>query len=421
MPSFEINNSVKSGHSFTRIGYMVIAATFIAQALAMGLSIYTYPVFMLIIENEYSLSRAQTSMGVPLVLVMGAVAGPFVGYLIDKWSVKKLMFIGGVMMSLGFVILSQVTALTTSVLTWVVLIGLGQVMLGPLPAMTVVASWFVSRRGTMIALSVMGVAAGGVCAPLLSNFLIDVFGWRAALLVLGIICLLISAPVILIGIIKKPELLGLYPDGADVPQPSAAEGGDSVKGLLRRFDFWRVALSFAAIGSSGIVFISHLVSWATSIGIEHNSAVALFSLAALASMAGKVFFGYLNDRFGSKNAIIAAAMFEVLGWVIMLSLDHTLAFKAGALMFAFGVGSMMPCQSAFIGRIWGMERFGRVTAYVSIVILICSLVGPSLVGVGFDATGGYQTPMAMWLVIIAIPLILIGSMNYGKSTYRLQR
>ena len=111
-------------------------------------------------------------------------------------------------------------------------------------------------------------------------------------------------------------------------------------------------------------------------------------------------------------------MFELLGWLIMLSLDHTLAFKAGALMFAFGVGSMLPCQSAFIGRIWGMQRFGRVTSYVNIVVLIGSLMGPSLVGVGFDVTGGYHAPMTMWLVIVAIPVILIDTMGRDKSRYR---
>lgn len=292
-----MNTTAKPRYSFSRFGYRVVAATFIAQALAIGLSIYTYPVFMTIIESEYSLSRTQTSMGIPLVLVMGAVGGPFVGHLIDKRSVKTVMFVGALMMGLGFVALSQVSALTIAVFIWVVLIGLGQVMLGPLPAMTVVANWFVVRRGTMIAVSAMGVAAGGVCAPLLSNFLIEVFGWRSALLVLGIVCLLISAPVILIGIIKKPELLGLYPDGAGPPRQSAAESNDSVKGLLRSSDFWRVAVGFAAIGSSGIVFISHLVSWATSIGLSHTGGVALLSLAALATVAGKLFFGYLNDRW----------------------------------------------------------------------------------------------------------------------------
>ena len=138
-----MTNRPRPSHSFNYYGYRVVAAMFAAQALAIGLSVYLYPVFMSAIEREYDLSRSLSSMGIGLLLVTGTIFGPWVGHRIDKGSPKKIMFAGGLLIGGSLIFISQSSNLIATAMAWVLGVGIGQSMLGVIPAMTILARWFV--------------------------------------------------------------------------------------------------------------------------------------------------------------------------------------------------------------------------------------------------------------------------------------
>lgn len=407
-----------SGNSFNYYAYRVVVATFLTQALAIGLSIYLFPVFMGVIESEYDLNRSQSSLGISLVMLAGAVIGPWIGHRIDKGSPRKIMFIGGLMIGCGLIFIAESSNLLAVVIVWTLGVGIGQAMLGPIPSMAILANWFVQKRGTMIAIAAMGTSFGGALVPLISNTLIAAGNWRLALLILGFACIAITAAITLFGIIKNPVMVGHCADGkADHnSSPVTDTGHTSVKGILLESRFWVIALSFAIISSSMIILMTHMVPWAVEKGFKMQDAARLLALAALSLIPGKMFFGYLNDSHGPKRTTMFAVLMMLIGLFLVRESSTFWMFSSGVTLFFFSVSATPPCEAGYVGRVWGTKHFGMIIGFIHLVSTCFILIAPLSVGVLFDTSGSYTTPMLVVQVILLLPLLLLGLQSSEKNS-----
>ena len=398
-------------------GYSVVAAAFTLQGLAIGLSLAAYPVLMASVESEFGATRTQASLGIPLLLLASALASPWVGKRVDTGSAKRVMAEGSILMLLGFVLLAQTASLWAAALCWMGLVGVGQAMLGPLPAMTVVARWFVLRRGQMIAIAAMGTTVGGALVPPLAEWLVGGFGWRTAVIAFGATAFLLGVPVAWFGIVDSPEERGLHPDGADhapalEPEPDA---GGGVAGFFRDSNFWLVALGFGLTSGAGIAFLTHAVPYALENGLAREEAVAVLTVNALCAAIGKLLFGNLTDRLGARHAVWIAIALEVAGWLGILSASGSLQYIASAALFSLGLGSMIPCQAGFVARLYGRARFGQASGLVGMVSMLGVFLIAPAVGIGYDAFGSYARPMSAILGAVALPALLLGIVRFADE------
>jgi MFS family permease len=396
-----------------RFGYSIVAATFFAQALALGLSIGIYPVFMQSIETEFGIGRALTSLGIPLVLVVGALISPALGRWVDVGSPRKIMLIGAIFQAAGLALLSQVSSLWMAMIAWIGLVGIGQAMLGTLPNATIIANWFVVKRGTMIAISATGITFGAAIAPPLSEFLIATVGWRGALLSLGSICLIIASPIIFFGIVKSPEELGMHPDGASNPPNDTEDitGNSVTPSFISDHHFWLISLAFTCMIAATIGLTTHLVAWAQELGISREHAVLMLSANAIAAACGKLVFGNLCDRIGPRNTVFLAVCFELLGWITLLNSSSALFFGAGGTLFFLGAGAMVPCQASYIGSVWKRSNFGQAMGFMGLIIIVGIFLAPTLIGIGFESFGSYRIPMLALTGAIMAPVVFLGGLG----------
>ena len=391
-------------------GYSIVAATFLAQALAIGLSIGIYPVFMQSVEEAFGLGRAVTSLGIPLVLVVGALISPMLGRWVDTGSIKTLLWFGAALQTIGLVLVSQAESLLAAMIAWIGFVGIGQSLLGTLPNSTIIANWFVVKRGTMIAISATGITFGAAIAPPLSEFLIATLGWRGALLTLGGLCFVIATPVVLLGIVKTPEEKGLYPDGAPRPpdQTEAINNDSGTPKFIGDYRFWLISLAFTCMVAATIGLTTHLVAWAQELNISREHAVLMLSVNAIAAACGKLLFGNLCDRIGPRNTVFLAVSCELIGWLSLLNSSSSIVFGTGAALFSLGAGAMVPCQVSYIGSVWKRSNFGQAMGFMGLIIIIGIFLAPTLIGVGVEHLGSYSTPMLLLTAIIAAPIFLLG-------------
>ena len=394
-------------------GRSIVLAAFMTQGVAIGVSLATYPVFMASIETEFGLGRAQASMGIPVLLATGAVLSPWIGRRVDRGSPRRVMLAGALLMALGLGGIASTDQLAFAAALWVGLVGAGHAMLGPLPAMTVLNNWFVARRSTMIAIAAMGTTAGGAVAPPLAEWLIQRVGWRGALASLGVLTLLIAAPVILAWVVKRPEDIGQHPDGAPQapPAPATPPQDLSIAAFLREPRYWLVGGAFAGMNGVAIAFLTHIVPIAGEHGIPREQAVLALTLNALCTSAGKIAFGVLTDRIGPRNAGRVASALQVLGWVGILSAREPALFIASAGVFAFGLGCMIPCQAAFVARIFGSEHFGRASGMLGLLTIVGAMTIPISVGATYESTGSYAQPLLALASGAALPLLLFSAVR----------
>lgn len=316
-------------------------------------------------------------------------------------------------MMLGLIALSQAPSLGWAAIAWVVLVGPGQAALGALPAMTVVANWFVARRATMIAVAALGIPFGGFIVPPIAEWLIRLAGWRGALFWMGLAAFALALPIVLLGIRKSPEEIGAYPDGASEPPADEPLGEDAGTAniVLRDRRFWPVAASFASLVGLGIAFSTHIMPLASEKGIEREIAVGLMSATSLGSALGKLLFGALTDRLGPRPALFIGVGVQMVAWAGLILAEGPIVFGLSAFTFAFGIACTIPVQAGLVGLLFGRSQFGRATGLIGMFSLVGLFGLAPLIGWGFDATGSYDTPMKIALGAIALPVLLLGFVN----------
>ena len=275
------------------------------RVLGAGLHSFGFTIFFLPLLRDLNLSRTSTSLAFSLARAEGAIEGPLVGHLLDRYGPKPVMMAAAILMGVGYILFSQVNSYTTFLIVYLGLISLahaGGFMHAP---MVLINTWFIRKRARAITLNSAAFGLGGVIiAPLLS-LIVNTWGWRWGAAIAGITFLAVGLP-FASSIRRSPESMGLLPDGE--PLPTRATTGDSqtappletdvtLAEALRSYAFWASVMS-AGIRNGAYHAISvHFVPLMVWKGLGQAQAAAMLSLFAFMGMATSLGIGWFADRY----------------------------------------------------------------------------------------------------------------------------
>jgi MFS family permease len=264
------------------------------------------------------------------------------------------------------------------------------------PAIAAVQRWYLRGRGAASGLAVAGIGLGTLCMPLIAAPLISWLGWRGAWSVFAVAMIVGGGGAALL-LDRGPERYGWLPDGG-VAEPFAAHEkavvtGWSVKDALRSrpFVLLYIGLVFASVGA--FVPFVHLGPYAEDRGISHTSAVAVFSMLGIGSIAGRLAVGSLADRIGRGRSLALvffglAAM--LLWWLVADSVWRLTAF---ALIFGSCQGGFVALYPSLTVDYFGGRNASSIIGILYTAGAIGTLVGPKLAGDGFDLFHSYSLPI----------------------------
>jgi MFS family permease len=173
-------------------GWWVVSACFTMYMLIGGVIIYGLTAFFnpMLLENGWT--RAQTSLAHSLRSIEGGLTQPFIGFFIDRLGARKCIFAGIIIVGVSFLLLSRVHSLITFYAVFLLLaLGSG---LGLANAQYVATSdWFKKRRSFALGIVSSGFGFSGIMTPVII-YLIHQFGWRYALVLIGLGSLAIGIP-----------------------------------------------------------------------------------------------------------------------------------------------------------------------------------------------------------------------------------
>lgn len=373
-------------------GWRQVALCFLLLA-ASGMVTSTYSLVAVPLYREFAPPRMVLMLSMTVMAAASAVLMPFLGGVLDRFSVRKLMVLGGFCVSGSYFAISLVTSFNQVLIIFGLLMSLGGVLIGPLATTVLLSRWFKQRRGRAIGIAIAGISAGGFIFPMIIQGLLDAYPWREALRLLSLILLLLTVPVALLTI-DTPEQRGLQPDGAAVPSEATGVAdvatSISARAILTDPAFWMIAASVAVVTAGMKGMVTNLAPLALDAGVEATNAAFLISIFAGSSFVAKMTFAAFSDKLGPR-----AIMFVSLGGFAVgmacLTQAH-LGFGAIALGAAitglFG-GMMVPIESYLAPRVFGQGAVGRALGLLSGTILIALLLSPPLFGFIFDQTGSY--------------------------------
>ena len=277
------------------VGILVhIAGTF---AFSSTLSIFLKP-----ITEELGVSRGAFSLIRTFEIGVAALIVPSLGSWIDRHGGRGVLVLGVLMEGTGLLLSSLVQSFWQFVVVRCSLVIAGEALLGSLVINVTIAQWFVRKRGRAMGIANLGTGVAKLAIPLLAAYLFVLIGWRGTWAVFGIIApVLVIAPALFF-VRRRPEDLGLLPDG-ERPHPKANEGRASDVNsstekrqaslpevswsrseVLRHPTFWLLVMTFgiASVGIAGLNL--HIFSFVTDIGYSPLVAASFMSTIALTQL-----------------------------------------------------------------------------------------------------------------------------------------
>ncbi|MBI2539625.1 MAG: MFS transporter, partial [Deltaproteobacteria bacterium] len=127
-------------------GWKMVAAASALRVLGAGLHSYGFTVFFLPVSQDLGLSRTATSFAFSLARAEGAIEGPIVGHLLDRYGPRPVMLAAVLLMGSGYLLLSTVNTYVTFLIVYLGVISLahsGGFMHAP---MVLTNTWFIRMR-----------------------------------------------------------------------------------------------------------------------------------------------------------------------------------------------------------------------------------------------------------------------------------
>ena len=114
---------------------------------------------------------------------MGLLA-PVIGFLVDRFGSRKLIFCGTIAAGFGLILLSMTRSLAMFYGAFLVLcFGAGGCL--SIVLISAVANWFSKNLGKAMGVAACGMGSGGLMIPLIVR-LIEIYQWRTTLFIFGV-------------------------------------------------------------------------------------------------------------------------------------------------------------------------------------------------------------------------------------------
>ncbi len=395
-------------------GYFVVGASVLIMSIMWGVY-YAFGVFFKPVLNEFGWTRAMTSGAFSLASIVNAFLAIAMGGLTDRFGPRTVMTLCGLLLGVGFFLMSQISAVWHLYLFYGILVGAG--MSGAfIPLLSTVARWFVKRRGVMTGIVAAGSGVGILIGPPWAIRLISIYGWRVSYAILGSIVLLVV--VLSAQFIKgDPTQVGQVAYGANqVEQERLNPGADglSLKETVYNSQFWVFFATGFCYGFPVFSIMVHIVPHAIESGISAISAANILATVGGLSILGKVLLGRAGDMIGSRKTLILGfiLMSTALIWLVPAKTPWMLFSIAG--IFGFAFGGCAVSQSPLIAELFGLRSHGLIFGVFTVSVMSGGAIGPLLAGYIFDMTNSYQLSFIICAVISLIGIILTAFLKLGR-------
>ncbi len=387
------------------------------QSLFLG---FGFSAFFLPIQEELSASRAALSLAFSFSQMEAGVTGPLNGYLIDRFGPRKVMTVGYLIFAVGYMLLSRVPSLLFFYVAYV-LTAIGAGMSGYLPVSIAVARWFNRRRSIAIGIAQCGDGIGGMLVPILA-FSIATFGWRNTALAGGPILLLVG--ISLSSLFRsKPEDLGLLMDGERPAQTGPAASGKAVStpgtsywdeplitlwGALKMPAFWFIACAHSLTLFMVTAVNIHQIPALVSTGLDYATAALVLSVNTGCTVAGRLIFGFLGDRFKPQQALAGCFLVQAVAVLFLAHAQNLAMALVFAVLYGLSFGGRGPLLIAIRSDFFGRRSFATILGISQTILMAGTITGPVFAGWVYDVTRSYA--IAFWIMaainVFAMGLIL---------------
>ena len=386
---------------FRRHWRLLLAAMAGVICSSVVLPFYTIGTLLKPVTAEFGWSRAEFQSAILFSATLGAMAGPLVGWLIDRYGSRRIALPGLAGLSLGFFLAASMDGslwVFYSAYACMALLGAGTT---PITWTRAVGAAFSRRRGLALGIALSGTGICAMAAPLLTVWLLEQHGWRGAYVGLGLLPLLLAAPLVLWGFRGEPA------PGAPADAAGAGATGLSVREALRGYRFWVLlgSVFFAYLAVSGIG--PNIIPALTDQGLSPTQAALLQGVYGASIIGARILVGALVDRFWAPGVACLSLLLPVVGCLILSDPAPLWAQGVAMALIGFAAGAELDLMSFLAARYFGMRHYGAIYALLYAALAVCSGTAPALFALVQDRSGSYDAAFAGAAVLFALSAFLV--------------
>jgi len=400
-------------------GWSMLVAVSIAQVVSWGILYYAFSAFVAPMQSALGWSSIELTGAYSLMLLCAGLAAVPVGRWLDRHGPRLLMTLGSILATLLVVAWSQVQQLSTF---YLIMAGIGLVSAALLyePAFAIVAVWFYRLRPRALALlTFFGAFASFIFIPL-SAWLISQLGWRGALVGLATILALVTIPIHALMLRRRPQDMGLLPDGEPPLQGETAtqaqprERSLTTASALREPRFWLISAAFAASTFAGVTMTISLIPYLSTHGHTTSFAATIAGLFGLMSLVGRLASAPIAERVSRLKLTLGLILVQGTGLAV-LAVAGTSPIGALIYIALFGASSgiLTIMRAALLAEQYGPAHYGAINGAQNLVLTGARTVAPVGAGVVVSALGGYE--ILLWGLV---GLLILGAASMTISYRR---
>ncbi|MBM4263659.1 MAG: MFS transporter [Deltaproteobacteria bacterium] len=382
----------------------------ITHAVNTGFSYFGMSAFFPSFEREFGWSRTAISGAFSLARIEAGILGPIEGYFVDRVGPKRIMYIGIVICTLGFLSLSFVNSLPMLYVSIVLGIVLGSSLGYHMPISLLIAKTFRERRSFAFGIFRMGPGLSGAIVPLVGAIIVA-WGWRTAALLSGLILFAMSLPIAYLinriadGEERKTESLVAGHTGSGAQ--ATVDPQFSLKEVLRLKAFWFLSVSMALrhMVTEGVSV--HFVILLVDRGWSTEAASRLLGVSALIGAPARIGMGWLGDMVDKRKLVMGLLLALSVSVCVMGWAAGSLAFTTMMIVYSLAYGGLASLQEPIRADYFGTKAFATIQGVSRSITTCGTFLGPIIAGLCYDLTKSYAVAFTIFAIVSLLSMFLM--------------
>lgn len=284
----------------------------------------------------------------------------------------------------------------------------------------IITNWFNASRGRMLGFVTIGAPfSTAVCVPVIQRLLMGGTPFTTIFTIFGVAILVIGLASFLT-VPYVPEDVGLHADNAAEKAENNTDTGAtanwSLRKLVRCKEAWFVMLAFGLMMLVSNCVMPLLFPHFMEIGVNPNTVLNLMTISAIVGIPLSYFWGWMDDKVGTKKSCYTLALgFTLMSVAMVLAKNGNVIIVAMAVIgIAAVIGGAPNLNPSMIVNVFGPSEYLNVNRYLNIGQNILRLLALVMMSAIRDLTGSY-TPG--YVVCVILSLVSLGLFIAIRTRY----
>ncbi|WP_353094857.1 MFS transporter [Methylibium sp.] len=393
-------HAIESPYAWTRLWVSLLLMTI------GGSGMYAITVVLPQIQADFGVDRGAASLPYTLTMIGFGAGGVLMGRLADRWGVVAPLLVGAVGLGVGFIGAGLAPGLFLFCLAQGLFVGLLGTSATFAPLVADTSQWFDRRRGIALAICMSGNYTAGAVWPPVMQYFIDMAGWRATYVGIGVFCIVSMLP---LALVLRPR----PPAQPAVPvRPLAPAAGNTARPLGMAPGTLQALLCVAGVACCVAMSMPqvHIVAYCSDLGFGAARGAEMLSLMLGMGVVSRLVSGWISDRIGGLRTLLLGSVLQGLALLLFLPFEGLVSLYVVSALFGLFQGGIVPSYALIVREYFSPAEAGARVGTVLMSTLLGMALGGWMSGAIFDLTGSYDAAFLNGLAWNGLNLLIVGGL-----------